>query len=214
MKMSADNAKEKKSILGIGYKAKGEVGYITFKKRLELFMTLSILLVAAIIFIVGLVITKGKGSLFTIIACLFVIPMARFATTFVLFFPFKSVKQEKADEVERYAKPGSIIYADVILTSEKNAMSLDFVVITSDKVIGVVGREKENNLDIRNYLQDIYKRRGYDYKVSIADDYTKFYSLLKGSDTPADMKFADSDEKEAYEKERAEVCDVLESLIP
>lgn len=206
--------KENKGLLGIGYRAKGEAGYITFKKRFELFMTLSILVVAAIIFIVGIIITKGKGSLFTIIACLFVIPMARFATTFILFCPFKSVTQEKADEVAKYAKAGSIIYADVILTSEKNAMSLDFAVITSDKVIGVVGREKENNLDIRNYLQDIYKRRGYDYKVTIAEDYTKFYSLLKGSDTPADIKFANDEEKEAYEKERAEVCGVLESLMP
>lgn len=212
--MSEDQAKEKKSLLGIGYRAKGEVGYIKFKKRFELFMTLSLLIVAAIIFIVGIIVMKGKGSLFTIVACLFVIPMARFATTFILFVPFKSVTQEKADEVAKYAKAGSIIYADVILTSEKNAMSLDFAVITSDKVLGVVGREKENNLDIRNYLQDIYKRRGYDYKVTIAEDYTRFYNLLKSSDTPADIRFANDDEKAAYETERAEVCGVLESLIP
>lgn len=212
--MSETKTEERKSILGIGYRAKGEVGYITFKKRLELFMTLMILFVAAAIFVAGLLITKGKGNIYTILACLFVIPMARFATTFILFVPFKSVTQERADEVAKYAKEGSIIYADVILTSEKNAMGLDFAVITSDKVIGVVSRKKDNNLDIRNYLQDIYKRRGFDYKVTIADDYTKFYSLLKGSDTPADMKFANDEEREEYETERAKACEVIEGLMP
>lgn len=210
----SEQKKEKKGLLGTGYKAKGEVGYIRFKKRFELFMTLSLLLIAAIVFIVGLLVTKGKGSLFTIVACLFVIPMARFATTFILFVPFKSVTQEKADEVEKYAKAGSIVYADVILTSEKNAMSLDFVVVTSDKVLGVIGREKENNLDVRNYLQDIYKRRGYDYKVTIAEDYTRFFNLLKSSDVPTELTFSNEADKEAYEKERGEVCGILESLMP
>lgn len=210
-----NNSDKENTILGMKIKSKGEVGYITFKKRFQLFMTLSLLLLAMAVFIIGLVVNKGnKGSLFTIIACLFVIPMARFATTFVMFFPFKSVTQEKADEVAKYAKAGSIIYADVILTSEKNAMGLDFAVVTSDKVLGVVSRAKENPLDIRNYLQDILKRRGYDYKVTIAEDYTKFYTLLKSSDSVAALAFDNDEEKEAFETERTEVCRIIESLMP
>lgn len=196
-------------------KAKGEVGYIDCKKKLELLTAVLILACAAAVFVLGLALNKWeKGNIFTIIACLLVIPMARFATTYVMLFPFKSVKPEKAKDVEERAKGGSIIYADVILTSEKRAMGLDFLVVTGDKVLGVIGREKEDNLDIRNYLQDILKRRGYDYKVTIAEDYARFNNLLASSDCVADMKFEDDEDREAFEKDRLEVCKIIESLMP
>ena len=196
-------------------KAKGEVGYIASKKRIELLTAVLIFAAAVAIFVLGLALNKWeKGNIFTIIACLLVIPMARFVTTYVMLFPFKSVSEDKMREVEAKAKEGSIIYADVILTSEKRAMNLDFIVITGDKILGVIGREKEDNLDIRNYLQDIMKRRGYDYKVTIAEDYTKFNTLLASSDSYAAIKFANDEEKEAFDKERLEVCKAIESLMP
>lgn len=213
--MSETNEAKSKKRTGIKIKAKGEPGYIKFKKRFELFMALGLIMTALALFVIGLVIFDGnRGNILTIVACLLAIPMARFAATFVMFFPFKSVSQEKADEVAKYAKPGSIIYSDVVLTSDKNAMSLDFVVITSDKVIGVVGRSKDNNLDIRNYLKSFVSRRGFDYTVSVAEDYTKFYSLLKASDSAAELKFENEADKEAFDKDRAQLCVALESLMP
>ncbi len=197
------------------FKAKGEVGYINSKKKYELIMALAIFAVAAAIFVIGLALNKWeKGNIFTVIAAIFIIPMARFMTTYIMFRPFKSVSQEKADEVEKNAKPGSIIYADYIMTSEKKAMMLAFLVITSDKILGIIGREQEDVLDVRNYIQDMVTRRGYDYKVTIAEDYPKFFSLLKGSDCVADMKFENEEAKEEFDKERAALCGELESIMP
>lgn len=195
--------------------AKGEPGYIDAMKKGELLIAIILISVSAAIFVLGLILNKWqKGNIFTIISMLFVIPMARFAATYIMLFPFKSVSREEYDKVISNAKSGSIVYADVVLTSTKNAMSLDFLVITGDKVLGVIGRKKENALDIRNYLQDICNRRTLDYKVTIAEDYTKFYTLLKGSDCAADIKFDSDEEKESFDAARAELCTVIESLIP
>ncbi len=197
------------------FKAKGEVGYIDSKKRYELIMALSLFAVAAAIFVIGLALNKWeKGNIFTVIAAIFIIPMARYLTTYIMFRPFRSVTKEKADEVEKNAKPGSIIYADYIMTSEKKAMMLAFLVITSDKILGIIGRESEDVLDIRNYIQDLVTRRGYDYKVTIAEDYGKFLSLLKGSDSAADIEFENDEAKEAFDKERTALCGELESIMP
>ena len=204
-------AKEKKMI----FRPKGEVGYIDSKKRYELIMTLILFAVAAGIFVLGLALNKWeKGNIFTIIAALFVIPMARFATSYIMFFPFKSVSPELANEVKAAAKPGSIIYSDYIMISEKKAMMLAFAVITSDKIIGLTGREQEDVLDIRNYIQDIVTRRGYDYKVTITDEKAKFLSLLKGSDSAAELAFENDAAREAFEEERTKLCGELESLMP
>ena len=206
-----DNTAKKKN----RYKYKGEAGYIRFKKSFELAMALGLLLIAAAVFTVGLALNEwNKGNIFTIIACLFVIPMARFATSFVLMFPFKSVSAEKAEEVASHARKGSIIYADVILTSDSKAMGLDFMVVTGDKILGVVSRAKDNNLEIRNYLQDVVKRRGFDYKVTIAEDYTRFYTLLNNSDSVDAADFDSEEERECFDNERAQLCSTLESLMP
>ncbi len=209
---NSKSGKEKKRPV---FKAKGEPGYINSKKRYELIMAISIFAVAAGIFVLGLALNKWeKGNIFTVIAAIFVIPMARFATTYIMFFPFKSVTEEQAKEVEAAAKPGSIIYSDYIMTSEKKAMMLAFAVITADKLIGLTGRKEDDVLDIRNYLQDIATRRGYDYKVTVTDDRSKFFSLLKGSDSVAELTFANDEEKEEFEENRRKFCGELESLMP
>ncbi len=213
--VNANETKEKTGRKKPAFKAKGEAGYIDSKKKYELIMALAIFAVAAAIFVIGLALNKWeKGNIFTVIAAIFIIPMARFMTTYIMFRPFRSVSQEKADEVEKNAKPGSIIYADYIMTSEKKAMMLAFLVVTSDKLIGVLGREQEDVLDVRNYLQDMVTRRGYDYKVTIAEDYPKFFSLLKGSDCVADLEFENEEAKEEFDKERAALCGELESIMP
>ena len=191
---------------------KGEAGYIDSKKKLELFMALALFFIAAAIFVIGLALNKWqKGNIFTVIAALFIIPMARFLTTYIMFKPFRSVSQEKVEEVEKNAAQGSIIYADYIITSEKKAMMLAFLVITSDKIFGITGREKEDVFDIRNYLQDLVTRRGYDYKVTVVDDYGKFFSLLRSASSP---EFDREEDKEAYENERKALCNELESIMP
>ncbi|MCR5428832.1 MAG: hypothetical protein K6F16_07555 [Lachnospiraceae bacterium] len=213
--MADNNVKSGKEKKRLAFKAKGEVGYIDSKKRYELIMTLILFAVAAGIFVLGLALNKWeKGNIFTIIAALFVIPMARYATTYIMFFPFKSVTEAEAAEAEAAAKPGSIIYADYIMTSEKRAMMLAFAVITSDKIIGLTGRKEEDVLDIRNYIQDIVTRRGYDYKVTITDEKSKFLSLLRGSDSAAELAFENDEAKTAFDEERKKLCGELESLMP
>ena len=140
--------------------------------------------------------------------------MARFMTTYILFRPFKSVSEADVAEVEKAVKPGSIVYADYIITSEKKAMMLAFAVITSDKIIGLTGREQEDVYDIHNYIQDIVTRRGYDYKVTITDEKSKFFSLIKSSDSADELAFENNEAKEAFEEERRKLCGELESLIP
>ncbi len=197
-----------------GAKGKGEAGYISYMKKKELMFSIILFLVAAGIFILGLARNKWqKGNIFTIIAAVMIIPMARFMTQFILLFPFRSVSDEEAAEVENAAKGGSIIYADNVIASYEKAMQLSFIVITSNKVLCYTGREKENPDKCREYLADVLKRRGYDHKVTVTDDKTKFFNLLRNSDSAAAIEFENEDAKKAFDEERAGLCRELESLM-
>lgn len=195
-------------------KSKGEAGYIAYRKKYELLFSLTLFLIAVGIFILGLALNKWqKGNVFTIVAALMVIPMARFLTQYILLFPFKSVTDSEAREIERAAKGGSIIYADNVITSSEKAMQLSFIVITSNKVLCFTGREKEDALKCQEYLSDLVKRRGFDFKVSATDDRTKFLNLLKNSDSAAAIEFENEEAKNNFDEERAALCRVLESVM-
>ena len=195
-------------------KGKGEAGYISFVKKKELLISIILFLAAAGIFILGLALNKWqKGNIFTIIAALMIIPMARFLTQFIMLFPFRSVTEEEAAEVEKAAKGGSIIYADNVVTSTEKAMQLSFIVITSNKVLCYTGREKEDASKCREYLAGLLSRRGYDYKVTVTGDRTVFFNLLKSSDSAAAIEFENEEDKKRFDNERAALCRELESVM-
>ncbi len=205
---------EEKTVKKDNRKGKGEAGYIAYKKKYELLFSIILFAVAAGIFILGLALNKWqKGNVFTIVAALFVIPMARFLTQYILLFPFKSVTDQEAAEIEKAAKGGSIIYADNVIASSEKAMQLSFIVITSNKILCYTGRAKENALKCQEYLSDVVKRRGYDYKVTVTDDKTKFLNLLKNSDSVAAMAFENDDDKKRFDDERGALCKDLESVM-
>ncbi|MCR5685728.1 MAG: hypothetical protein K6G81_09985 [Lachnospiraceae bacterium] len=193
---------------------KGEPGYIAYKKKVELMFSVTLFLIAAGIFILGLALNKWeKGNIFTVIAALFIIPMARFMTQFILLFPFRSVSEADMKEVEKNAKPGSIIYADNVIASTEKAMQLSFIVITSNKLLCYTGREKEDASKVQGYLNDLMIRRGHDWRATVTCDKAKFISLLKSSYSAADKQSAPPEERERFENERKALCKDLESIM-
>lgn len=193
---------------------KGEHGYIGFMKKRTLIGTTIMFGIAIGIFMLGLALNNfEKGNIFTIIAAVMVIPAARVLTAFILFSPFSDAGDDECALVEKTAKPGSVIYTDVVITSEQKAMGLKFIVITGSKVIMLKSREKDKADKINDYVESIVKRRGYDYKVTTADDMTRFTNLLKSSDCVNDLKFGSEKEKETFENERNELMQTLESIM-
>ena len=193
---------------------KGEPGYIAYKKKVELLFSVTLFLIAAGLFILGLALNNWeKGNIFTIIAALFIIPMARFLTQFILLFPFKSVSEEELNEVTKTAKPGSIIYADNVIASTEKAMQLSFIVITSNKLLCYTGREKEDASKVQGYLNDLMTRRGHDWRATVTGDKAKFLSLLRNSDTASGQQPASDGESDRLESEMTAMRKELESVM-
>ena len=194
----------------MNFKRKGEQGYIKFMKSFNLLVAIVLFVIAAILFIVGLSIYDTKGNILTIIGAIFIIPMARFLTVWFLFLPYKSVTRQEYDKIFALMKQGNLLYADVLLTSTEKAYCASYLVITSDKIFVFASK---NSQKLQEYLADIIKRRAFAMKVSCTDDEAKFQNFLKSADSYAEQKFDDKEEKESAEKERARLCEVLESFM-
>ena len=195
----------------MGFKRKGEQGYISFMKKFNLLIAVVLFVMAAVIFCIGLAVYDTKGNILTIIGALFIIPMARFITVWILFLPFKSVTKEQFDKTFSMMKQGNLLYTDVILTSTEKAYGADFVVVTGDKIFAYSKKQADK---LQTYLSDIIKRKAFAYKVTCTDDEGKFFNFLKSADSYDEKAYADADEKKAVKLERDRLCEVLESFMP
>lgn len=192
---------------------KGERGYIGFRKKMSLLLSLSLAFVGAAIFVAGLLIFETKGNVLTIVGILFVLPMARALTYLILVFPYKDVTEEAEKEVLEYAKGGSVVYHNIVLTSSERAMNLDHLVITGNKVLGYVGNKKTPTAKTAEYLADYVRRKGFGYKVTVTDEHTKFLSLLKSSDSVDRSLFDTEEEWNDFNSDRNELLSLLEGIM-
>lgn len=196
------------------YRNKGEQGYIRFQKCMNLTFTITLFAIVAIIFFVGYFVNnRNSGNLFTVIAALFVIPAAKFMVSCILFHSFNSVDETEYNEMKKLSKPGSAFYAELAIASTEKAYSLDYMVVTSDKVFGLARRKKDNPLDIRNYLQDIVSKKSDEMTVVITDETKKFENFLKSSTGPDEVKYETPEDKEYYENEYQRVIEALEVVL-
>lgn len=193
--------------------AKGEKGYISQVKKRSVIISALCLAWALALFIAGLFIFDSRANILTIVAAVLIIPFSQFVTHYILFAKFKSVSDELVEKVENTAKPGSIMYVDTVITSTERAMNLCFIIITGEKLIALDCAGDKKYEKTRDYIRELVKKKGYSYKVIVEQDEEKFFRELRNSDSVLDIKFANDDEKEEFEKDRADLCAMLETYM-
>ena len=73
----------------------------------------------------------------------------------------------------------AVLMTDMVITSPDKSMHLDFIVITDNQVIGVIGKKKQDTAYIENYLKNGLKENKVEgFTVKIFDDYNRFEKCL------------------------------------
>lgn len=185
---------------------KGTFQYINRRKKRTVLMALGILLVAVLIFVVGLLLNKmSRANIFTVLAILCVLPWAKQVVALVVLFPYQSVSKERFDKVKKtldsYPSEEVELMTDMVITSQDKVMQLDFAVVGYGQVIALVGKKGQDIAYIRKYLTDGVHNWG-DYKVKILDSEKLFLHEIE------DIKVQETDQEEA-----ANVKSYLHSLL-
>lgn len=184
-------------------KSKGEYGYITKSKRIDIIKMLLYIVVAAAIFIGGLFLNKmSYRNIFTILAILFVLPWARVFVEFVVFFPYKTPNKEDYEKIKEITAAEARLLSDVVITSTERSMGIDFVVMGNGYVFGLTLNKKQNPEEIQKYLRDGVKNWSDSYQVKIHKNMKSFLQDVKNAR-----------EKELNPKEREQVESYIFSLM-
>lgn len=171
---------------------RGSLGYIKKKKIRQALLVLLMVALALIMFVTGLLINKTKANICSILAMLMVVPAAKFLVTFIVMFPYKGVTKERYDKVKGQISDDAVLMTDMVITSPEKVMNLDFIVITDNQVIGLIGRKKQDPAYIEKYLKKSIKdNKVGEFTVKICDNEDLFYRCLPTKN------FEDKDSRDA-----------------
>ncbi len=159
--------------------SRGELGYLEYKKKKAVLGTVAMAVIGLAIFIIGLFLNKmSNKNIFTVVAVLFALPAAKFLVAYIVAFPYHTVGKERYDKIKAHVTEGMTLYTDLVITSSEKVMSLDFVVVGNNQVIGLTSDKKVDISYIRKYLTDVVANWGDDYKVKIVESEKLFINEL------------------------------------
>ncbi len=159
---------------------KGEFGYLNRRKRGALIWIICLVIIALAIYIAGLLLNKmSNRNVFTIIAILFALPVAKQLVAIIVLFPYHSVGQERYRKVADHLPEKMELMTDLVITSSEHVMHLDFLVLGQNQVIGLLGDGKQQLSEVRSYLKNGVHNWGSGYKVKIVDSEKLFLQELQ-----------------------------------
>lgn len=159
--------------------SRGELGYLEYKKKKALAGAIAMAVIGVIIFLVGYFLNDmSNRNVFTIVAVLFALPGAKFLVAFIVAFPYHTVGKERYDKVKNHLGEGMELYTDLVITSSEKVMSLDFIAVGNNNVIGLTSDKKVDISYIRKYLTQGVANWGDSYKVKIVESEKLFLSEL------------------------------------
>ncbi len=160
-----------------------EYGRINSEKRKNIIGALTMVAIGVAIFVLGLCLNKfEKTNIFTVVAILFVLPMARYLTTVIVLLRYKTPDKALYEQVKEAMPKHSVLLSDYVFTSGERAMGMSFFVLTGNELIGLAMSDKEKTDKMKEYLGAELKRRQIPGKVTVHKEKEKFLSALKRID--------------------------------
>ena len=212
----------------IGSLDKGSYRYITRKKKEYILKVLLCTFIGLAIYVLGLCLNRFQSdNLFTLIAILMVLPGAKALVALAVFWPFRSVSEDRGQKVlnvlaKNYPDlppetsfrrlphiiEGKLsVYLDMVFTSSEKVMNLDVLVITSTRMLGLVGKQKQNLTYLNAHLQDSMVKRGLAFGVKVYEKEEDFIKALK------ELRPDSPEMEEKNKQDRKSVIEFIEVLI-
>lgn len=159
---------------------KGKHGYIAYRKKKQIGLTVLIAVIAIAVFIAGYLLNdNSRNNIFTVIAVLFTLPGAKMLIGYIVVAPFHDLSTERYNKICGVVDENSFACFDLVITSTEKVMNLDAVIIDEKHVFALLGKEKQDASYIQTYLARTIKNQGYAMEVKLFTDIDKFVLRLK-----------------------------------
>jgi hypothetical protein len=141
-----------------------EADYIK-KRKLKYFTRTAISLSIMLgIFILGLILTKTRNNIFTLVAILFTLVVAQNGVQYISIIPFKDGSREVAKQLESLPH-AYIVWNSALFGDSKGMTSIDHVLISDQHIYCILDKEHKNTSKNIETMKRIAKQKGLKDKV-------------------------------------------------
>ena len=160
---------------------KGEYGYIKAKKNNLIKWLVIDVLVAVILFVIGLFINNfSNANIFTIFAMLFTIPGAKIVVSLVVVVPFKALSKESYNIINKKVADRKSILYDLVLTSPEKVMYISSLCIGKEAYIILPNINKKlNEKHMVSYIKKHMSNYGFEKEILIVKDEKEYIDKIK-----------------------------------
>ncbi len=159
--------------------SKGMKGYVSRLKRIDICFILFETLIAAIIFIAGLLIWKNRANIATIIAVCSLLPACKRLVNFIMILKFKGISDGDYKKIAGEKVKGKVKiyeYSDMLFSSDKYFLMFYHASLFSSEMIAFSGMSDEKNAYAAQYLKRGFEIRGLSVHVRIYTEVEKYIS--------------------------------------
>ncbi len=152
---------------------KGSYGYVEYRKKKQLFMTLAEFLAVSMVFLIGFLICKTKNNICTVIAIILVLPATRAFVAYLMFARLKTGDKSRYDELSKKAS-GYLLLSDCIMTCKDKNIYVPFAAVT-DTVIYCYTEDVKFDRDyFEKNVAEFIRSCGDTVRVKLYTDYEQF----------------------------------------
>lgn len=156
---------------------KGLYGYFNAEKKRRILMTVITYAVPLILLAAGIMMTKTRNNILTVVAMVCVIPAAMSTVGMIMMLFRKSISKEEYDAIDPHI--GTLTFAyELYMTSEKQNALVDCVVFCGNEVVGLVTDPKTDLKFAQSHLQKMLRSAGYKVSVHMLGDVKHFTDRL------------------------------------
>lgn len=158
--------------------SKGNYGYLKYRKITLIMKLLFVLLGILILMIAGVMATKSRNNLLTVVAVLSTLPLANVAVILFAVYPYKSRPREEYEKVKAIAKDG-LLNTELIITSKTDrTMEINYAYIHPKGVLCYSVNERLNTNTTQRYIESMLSKNGVPTVVKVFKDFKPFLNRL------------------------------------
>lgn len=175
---------------------KGNPGYIKKRKQKVILKTLLQFGIVIALLLLGIIETKSRLNLLTLIAILGCLPASKSLVEVIMLFPHHSIDVAMADEIKEKTLELTVAY-DLVLTSEKHIMPIDCIVISNNTICGYASSKRTDAVFAAKHIKQYLDANQHtNVSVKIFDNYTSFITRAEGMNNIAMVEKNDVKKKE------------------
>ncbi len=157
---------------------RNDKGYLANKRKREIIKTVIFFAVPISLLIAGILTTKTRMNVLTIVAVLGMLPASRILVTTIMYIKSKGISDEDYAQIKDLTRAVTGSFDNVFTTYEKT-YEVPSVVVRSGNVCGYVTKEYKTLDALEKHLTTCIKKEGYSVNVKIFENLDAYKTRLQ-----------------------------------